>query len=409
MANLFTNTDKVAAEALRLLINNLQFCKIVNQKYSKTFKAPESVGDTIRLRVPFNPRQRSGKVAVPQDFVETFRTLSISEQEGSDVKFSSLEKELDIKEFSDRVLDKEIPNLATHIESLVLADLMPQVSNAIVNSTLTSRDIYKAKARLDENLAPMDEKRIFMINPSQQVDLLEGTEKFFNSAEQIDKQYIKGKMGKFSGFGFVESNLIPNYETGTNSVRTVAVAANVADGDSTIDLSGLDATGTIKRGEIFTINTGGNDVKDLNYQTKKEYSRPKQFVVLADATAVAGAVTISVAPIYDGSTVAPSSTATLKNVSRLPASGDAVVFLGSENESYSQSLAFHPDFATLAFCDAKAPRGVNEASSKMYEGIGMRYVEDFDITNDDYIHRFDTYFGQTILWDQLATRVINIP
>jgi len=55
MANSFQNTSKVAAEAVRLLTNGLPFTKSINQKYSASFKAPESIGTSLGIRVPFNP------------------------------------------------------------------------------------------------------------------------------------------------------------------------------------------------------------------------------------------------------------------------------------------------------------------------------------------------------------------
>ena len=233
MANIYTNTDKVAAEALRLLKNNLKFTSLINQKYSKVFKAPESIGSSLRIRVPFNPRTRTGATANPQDFVEQYRTLNINTQKGSDVSFSSLEKALDIKEFSDRCLRNEMTNLAADIEATNMTALINKCSSVVTAASLTHTQVREAKARLAVNLAPIDNRLALFINPVDEVKILTGVETFFNAGKAIDEQYMNSSMGKALGFTWYESNLIPDLVTGSNLVRTVAVDANVAEGAST--------------------------------------------------------------------------------------------------------------------------------------------------------------------------------
>ena len=398
MANQFSVTDKVSAEGLRLFRNGLKFCKLIKQSWSKEFKAPESIGNKVDIRVPFNASIRKGAVASPQDFFEGTVTLTIDQQTGADCQFGTLEKDLDIKEWSKRYMRSPIANVSAQVEKEAF-EVVNQVPNVITNSTLTHTDIRRAKARMESNLCPMDGQWAVFMNPEDEVAILTGTESFFHDGAEISKEYRDSSMGYAMGFKWYTSNLIPNLVTGTNSARTVAVSANVADGASQIVLKNLDATGTIKAGEVFSI-TG---VKAINYQTKDEQTFDRQFCVLNDVTASGGVATVDVEEINDGST-----TAGKQNISALPVVDDVVVFIGSASSSYPQSVAFHPDFMTIAFADPVLPKGMNEASKYTEDSISMRYVEDFDSTNDVYLNRFDTYYGFALLRGEYAVRIIEI-
>ena len=398
MANQYTNTQKVSAEGLRLLRNGLKFCKLIKQNWTKEFKAPESIGNKVDIRVPFNASIRKGATASPQDFFEGEVTLTIDQQTGADCQFGTLEKDLDIKEWSKRYMRSPIANISAQVEKEALAYAL-EVPNVISSATLTHTDIRRAKARMESNLCPMDGQWAFFINPEDEVAILTGTEEFFHAGKEIEKEYRDSSMGYAFNYRFYTSNLIPNLVTGTNTARTCAVNANVSDGATEIVLKNLDATGTIKRGEVFTI-TG---IKAVNYQTKDDQTYDRQFAVLEDVTASGGIATVKVTEINDGST-----TAGKKNISALPSANDVVVFIGSANSSYPQSLAFHPDFMTVAFADPVLPKGLNEAGKYTEDSITMRYVEDFNSTDDVYLNRFDVYYGFALLRGEYAVRVIEI-
>ena len=179
MANQFVNTDKVAAESVRLLVNNMEFVTKINQKYSATYKAPESFGSSVRIRVPTNNSIRTGKNISTQDHTEEFRTLTINTQKGVDKSFSTQELTLDIKEYSDRVLRNEMEDLAVDIEATVMADLIPQIPNLVVASSLDSAAIRNTKALMAKNLSKRNNLCFFM-NPDDEAELLGDLENLFH-------------------------------------------------------------------------------------------------------------------------------------------------------------------------------------------------------------------------------------
>lgn len=400
MANVTVNTSKVAAEGVLHLDNNLPFTKSITHQYTSEFKKPESIGDSIKIREYHNPAVRTGATFSGADFNETFRTLQIDTQKGIDLTgFTSLETALDIKEYGERVLEPEMSNLGAFVEENVMSQLINKIPNMVTEDVLSKASVRSATKLLDKSLAPRDNKRILMVNPDHEQNILSGTEGFFHAGKAIEDQYMKGSLGPIFGFqNTYGSNLIPNLATGTRTNGAVTATA-VTSGDTTIEADGLGASATVKAGEIVTFA----GVFSVNYQTKKTYQDLKQFCVAADATATAGGVaTLTL-------TEAIHSTGPRQNVSALPVENAVVTFVGAADTEYAQSIAYHPRFAAVAFADVKPVQGEQESGSYMLDNkLSARYVKNFSFSNDKYQSRWDTYYGTVGLWLPLATRIIEV-
>jgi hypothetical protein len=157
----------------------------------------------------------------------------------------------------------------------------------------------------------------------------------------------------------------------------------------------LDASVTIKRGDVFTIA----GVFAVHPETKTQYSHLQQFVVTADATANgSGEVTLSISP----SIVASGAT---QNVSNGAADDKAITFVGAASTTYGQNLAYHEDAFAFVTADLLLPGGVDMAAREVYDGISMRIVRAYDINNDNMPCRIDVLYGYETLRAQLACRI----
>lgn len=404
MANTYVTTDLVVKEGLDLLENNLAFVRLLNKKYSKNFDGTNAIGNSITIKAPFNPQiRRKSNTFAAQDFVEGTRTLTVDKlPTGVDVKFTAIDRALELDDMSMQVLEPEMANLAAAIESDVMDELIPTCQSyiAVASADFDHNVARLAKAMLSKNLAPKGDKLCLFINPDDEVDVLKGGENLFNKQSSLSKQYADSSMEGYAlGFNFFESNLVPQLATGTNAVRTVAVSATMVNGTGTLVLKNLTANSTVKKGELFTI-TGR---KSVNYQTKKSNSTDRQFCVLEDATANAsGVISLSVYKTYD------STGKTFQNIDVMPTADDVVVFVGAADSFYDQSFAFHPDFATVAFAKEALPTSIEKAKRSDSKGISMSCVEDYDFDEKEFKTRFDVYFGQCQLWEQWGVRIIKI-
>jgi hypothetical protein len=218
----------------------------------------------------------------------------------------------------------------------------------------------------------------------------------FNPTSTISRQFKNGMMGE-GVLGYDEINMsqsIKQHTTGTRTGAHTVTTTVSTQGATTIAITGT-GTQTIKKGDVFTIN--GRYA--VNPQTRESTGALQQFVATADATAVAGAYTVSVSPaIY-------TSGQALATVDSFPTAGDTITFLGSASTQYPQNLIYHKDAITFATADLLLPNGVDMASRKVHNGISMRIVRQYDINNDRMPCRIDVLYGYSVIRPQMAVRL----
>jgi hypothetical protein len=395
--NTILTRDEITREAIRILHNKLAFVKKIDRSYDKEFaRDGAKIGDSLRVRKPAQFTVRSGKAISAQNYNEEYVTLTLDNQKGVDLSFDSKELTLSLDDFSKRVLAPQIKRLAAEIEKDVFS-VINEAGNVITTSAdPVWQDTLKVKQRLFQNTAPTDGELSFFVNPAHQVSILNDTKGLFQSADQIKMQYENGILGRTGGFEWYESNLIPALSNGYATSATVDGA--VAEGATTISMAGVTSADVINAGTVFTIA----DVYAINPEIKTSRTDLFQFVALTSATADAtGDIDITVAPVY-GPTTAKQT------VSALPSNGAAISFVGADDGVYDQSVGFHKEAATVAFADLTMPRGTHKAARESYDGISMRYIEDYDISNDVFISRFDVLYGYKLLRPEFICKLAKV-
>jgi hypothetical protein len=257
--------------------------------------------------------------------------------------------------------------------------------------------LLQAQQKLNENAAVMS-PRYATVNPAANAGLVEGMKGLFNPTDTISKQFKNGMMGT-GVLGYEEINMsqsIKQFTTGSRdaSAATVTAAAVTSEGTATLSLSQGSVTTTIKAGDVFTIA----DCFAVNPQTRETTGSLFQFVALADATAVAGTWTVTVAPIY-------SAAHALATVNTLPGNNKTVTFVGAASTAYAQNLVYHKDAITFATADLLLPQGVDMAARAVHNGISLRVVRQYDINNDRLPCRIDVLYGFSTIRPQMACRI----
>jgi hypothetical protein len=167
-----------------------------------------------------------------------------------------------------------------------------------------------------------------------------------------------------------------------------------SEGSSTLTLAQGSVTTTIAAGDVFTIA----DCFAVNPQTRETTGSLFQFVALANATAVAGTWTVTVAPMY-------SANHALATMNVLPQNSKAVTFVGAASTAYAQNLVYHKDAITFATADLLLPQGVDMAARAVHNGISLRVVRQYDINNDRMPCRIDVLYGFSTIRPQMACRI----
>lgn len=421
MANKMLVDDVILKEALMTLEEKCEFLGRVNTEYDNSYSGNGGKrGDTIRLRKPARYNVRKGQTINIQDHVEENTSLTASIQAGVDVEFTSADLLLSLEDFRKNVLEEQMTALASDTEATFLTSMLG-MKNGIGVSPLTFKDVNRAKAFLTQQTTPTGD-RYFAIDSEDQVDLIDELKGLFQSSTEIDRQYKEGYMGRTGGFTFFESNRMPTYTSSSDGaiLSGATISANATDGFDSVTVDGATA-GTILAGTIFSIA----GVKAVHPQTKRSYTADANFVVVEDTTLTGTGDVIPTYGFVDYTNINPQPPQGNKgleagqigyvvggannpraNISKLPQIGDVVTAI--EGENLSQSLAFHKKALTFATIDMPLPKGTDMSARENYEGISMRLIRDYNITDDIFPSRFDILYGYQILRQEYCVRVIHV-
>lgn len=398
MTNTLVTCSIVAKEALAILENMLSFSSMVNRDWEEEFTGNQSrgysPGQTINIKKPPRYTYRAGRVALPQATVESTIPLTLS-QGGCDLNFTSIERTLSLQKLEDK-LQAALATVANEIDRQGL-QLARQSSYNVIgtpgtppNTQALALAAYTGiNQRLDENAAPRDKRRAFVMSPAMNAASIQGLAGLFNSSDKISKQYGNGMMVDSLGLSFAMDQ---NVDTHTNGTQAVA-GTNISGANQTGSTVTVVATGgTITKGTKITLP----GVFNVNPQSRVSTGVLAQFTVTADVAA--GATSIPIAP-------AIVTTGAFQNVTASPTNGSPFVIFGTASGSYQASVGFHKDAFTLAMVPMWAPpggKGVIDVAQESYKGFTLKVTEFYDGINDNSIMRIDVLFGWAATYPELS-------
>lgn len=391
MANSLLTPTAVTREALRILHQKLNFVGSINRQYDDSFaKSGAKIGDSLKIRLPNQYTVRTGASLSTQDTTETSVTLQIATQKGVDLTFTSNELTLSLDDFSKRILAPAMTVLAANIEADALS-MYKDVASSTWNggSVCTIAKILGGRKALNDRLVPIGDRTALM-NTQDMVDVVTDGKSLFNQQDEIGRQYKEGYVGRAAGFDFAENTLIPSHTRGDAASYVCNTSTGITSGTATITLSG--GSGTIKKGDVFTIA----GVNRVHPETKVDTGVLQQFVATADGT-----TSVSVAPT-------PYTSGGQQNVVINSAGASKTVTVaGTASTAVGVSLLYHQDAFAFATADLVKPDGCDMSERQVQDGISMRLVRQYSISDDTWPCRFDVLYGYKTLRHQLAHRLHN--
>lgn len=408
--NLLTPTQ-ITREALRILHGRLGFVGSVNKQYDSQFaRSGARIGTSLNIRMPARFKVRTGATLSAQDYYERSTPLQVTSQVGVDVSFTSVELTMSLDDFSQRIIEPAMTQLAAHIENDCLTRAYKLVANytGTTSTQMTYKQFQQGGQLLTENLAPGAD-RTALLTPASVVEFNDAVKGLFQSQQNIAQQYRESMMGRTGGFDVLENTFIPTHTRGslagspltTGASLGTSTTANVWVSQSDIDIDTATSGTTLLAGDIITIS----GVYDVHPETKANLGRLKRFVVQSNVTltTLANAYTVTVKPglIYGSGNAYQNCV--LSGIS--DTNNNTVTCFGVASTTYGQNLQFHKDafvFATADLIDV-SELGAWGARDSM-DGISMRIAKQYNITDDSAPCRIDILYGFAGLYPNLAAR-----
>lgn len=400
MANSLLSPTIITREALRVLHANLNFIGSINRQYDKQFAnegaSPSGkIGPTLTIRNPNRFTVRTGATLAVQDVTEDSQTLTVSTQKGVDINFTAQDLTLTIDQFSERYLKPAMARLASDVEADAL-NMANDVYNFVDNDTnvISFLNYMQAGQKLDENLAPDDNSRVSLMCLTHNTKLTDALKGQFNPQAQLSGQYRKGRVANDTA-GFTDwyrNSLFTAHTTGT-AAKTTGYTVNGPNqtGASVTVQSG---STTFLKGDVVTF-AGSNAVHP---ETKTDLGYLQPFVITANSGANATSLAVSPSIVTTGAK---------QNVTASPTDTGAVVKLGAgANETYTQSMVYHPDAFTFVSADlVDVSKFGCWGARQVMDNISMRIARQYDIVNDKIPCRIDVLYGYKTIRPQLACRI----
>lgn len=413
MANSILTPTMITREALRVLHQKLNFVGSVNRQYDDRFaQSGAKIGNTLNIRMPAKYTTGSGAtISAYNDHVERSTPLSVSSQTWVAVSFTTAELTMSLDDFSERIINPAMSQMAAKIEGEALSaayKLVNNYTNATTDGLITFKRFSQGSQKLTENLAPLSD-RTTLLTPFSRVEFMDVTKGLFHAASNISKQYRDGVIGTTGGFDVYENTLLSSHTTGslagsplTNGAALgTSTTANAWVSQTTVNIDGATSNTTLKAGDIVTFS----GVYAVHPETKTNTGKLATFVVQSDVTFTTAAtgydVTVKPGLIY-GSGNAYQNCA-LSGVANTD--GLTVTRIGAVSSAFGQDLQFHKDAFVFATADLEdvSQYGAWGARESM-DGISMRIARQYAIGSDTVPCRIDVLWGFGGLYPELANR-----
>jgi len=398
-------TGYIVKEAARGLYNTRLFSGLIKHAYNDEFATEGAKkGETIFVKKPAKFRVRSGATQEIQDVVQTKIPVTLPAQTGVDFTFSSRELTLDIdngtKSFSEQTVVPAGSALASNKDAEGLQTAALNAGFTIVTAaTPTYANFTSAKAILNKQLAPKNVSERFAFVGSDVESVIASEIKgIYNSAKEITQAIKENTLDVTAGMTWASTDLA--------YVRTNGAGGEVVTLGAVITPDYTNETQTLTIAGAGAADVAVGDTLQfaasyfVNPETKGVYANLLQRKVLAKPSGTTVTVS-SIRPIVSSPTTAATrAQAASANCSALPANGSTITVLGTAGTKYLCSLVMHKEAVVLTSVDLVMPDKVEMKDRVQVDGMSIRFIKDYSISDDTLPSRLDTLAVYTVLYPE---------
>jgi hypothetical protein len=396
VAGILTPTQ-VTREAARIFYNTLSFSKGVSREYDDQFTlGGAKVGNSINMRLPQRYTTTTGPNLSAQAQDEYSRSLTLTTQRHVDVTFTTQELTMQLQDFSQRVLQPALAQLANEVDYDGMLMAKNRTANIVgtpgtpVNTLLT---YAQALAMMDQEGAPRDGLRSIVLEPMAMAVIADALKGLTERGPSIAEQYMSGMLTRAWGADWGQDPNVAVHTTGPLGGTPAVAGANqglLTGWAEFTDLltSGWTAAAALRlnQGDIIQI-AGVQAVNPLNRST---VGRLRHFVVESTAggnisSDASGNATVRIRP-------AIIAGGQYQNVTIRPANGALITIVGTANTVGPRNVVYHRDAYVLGMADLEMPEGVHFSGrvSSREMGFSIRMVRQYTISNDSIPARLNS-------------------
>ena len=363
----------VAKEALLVLENNLVMANLVHRGFSTEY---QKIGSTLNIRKPtsFTASAVDGGTARHMNTI-TESSVQIILDTHLDVSFevSSQEMALQIKDFSEQLLQPAMRAISDTVDTKLLAHFKDVAGHYGVSGTAVVGDIAQLEAVMDVQQVPPG-PRYLVMHPVTKASYM-SVAAFHEAHKRADggRALREAEIGKVLGFQtYMDQNVMKH-------TQPIATAAGALDG-------AFVAAATVAT--IDAITSGGTILPN---DVVKFTGVDAWFAVSKLATA-------------DGTTAILNFDQA--NLSGANIADNTVVTI---QKSHRANLAFHRNFLAMATAPLPPPlSGSNSAVMASKSGFSVRVVFDYDHSIKTNVCSIDMLMGTKTLDQKLAARLVDV-
>lgn len=424
MANSLLASTIITNEVLRIAHNSSAFLGNVNTDYSDEWSGKYKPGQKVSARGPVQFTHRDGEVASYQDIQERSTDVTLQPLLGVDfpLNLTDMTKSIGANgkvstEFKDRYLKPaglKIAALLDYRIGTLMKNGFHQMIGTPGTPPATFADLLQAGVPLDRMSVPRDGMRMAAIEPGSNATIVAGVSALFNNAQVLGEQYKTGVVKTGAGLDIVMSQNVPSHTVGplggtplVNGASQGLINAGATDNPfaatTSLVTDGWTAAAALRLNQGDTFTVAG--VFSVNPETKASTGVLQSFVVTANTSSDgAGNATVVISP-------AIIAGGAYQNVTARPADNAAMTITsGAAGTTYTNNIVWHKDAFTFISPKQELPGGMDMAvqSSLADEGgISLRFVRGYDITNNQFLNRFDVLWGGAVVLPNFGVRRTN--
>lgn len=370
MANEFLTVKEIARATLPRLIDNLVMPNLVYKDYSNDFVAGKGAKIIVRKPNILKAEEFNESAGVSmQDIKENGVEVTLDKLATVDVELSAIQSATNIEDLQAQVLAPAAVALAEKInaDGLDLYSDIPYVGGTAGTTPSSLEDLAAVRKILNENKVPVtDRAAVWDVESDAKFTTIPA---IVNANKSGSTEALRnGSIGRIFGLDNYMSQAVKTHKTGITAATAVKVSAVVAEGATSLGLTGTTLTGKLVKGDILNISG-------------------KSYVVTEDSAAAAS-----------------NAIAAVKVYPALPAltANTEVVLAGS----HTANLAFHKQAFAFVTRPLTAPKGV-ESYTTSFNGISLRVVQGYNMQYKKDMLSIDVLYGYKTLYPELACRYLG--